>query len=574
MKRLRIVLIVVAIVFAVGAVLRFLGKPKVDDGSALVVSLAGAYLEASSSSLPAQLLGLQQPSLLAAISELRKVERDPRIAHVVIKIRDLQIGWAKAQDLRAQIVALSAAGRHPVAHVEIPGFGGNLAYYVASAADEVYLTPGSGAPLLGLAQEHYFLGGLWKRLDVDVEVFQAGKYKSAVENLANEEMSDAYREQADSLLDSVNERFLNDIAESRSLSREALAAVLAQAPSDPAILKELGMIEGVATEAELFEHLGGPERVSAGAYAAVDPRSVGYEPEATLALVYASGPIVSGSGRTTRSGQPIIAADTLVEAIESAAEDEEVRAIVLRIDSPGGAPGPSELIWQAVRRAREQKPVIASFSDYAASGGYYLASAADAIIASPSTVTGSIGVFAVRPSLGRALETLGIRAESSARAPHAGVLAMSAPLSPETHAWLEADVAAIYQLFLERVSEGRKAETAAIEEVASGRVWTGEQAAERGLVDSVGGLREALREAKTRAGLDADSDAILLLYPPPRPLGEQIRDAVGLRIEQLRQVPSFLDTPLARPLARVRAWATAAAQPGPMLLAPFWVEIR
>jgi protease-4 len=498
--------VVLAIVLALGLTLRQLAKPTIAEGSALVVTLVGDYLEASSSSLPAQLLGLQQPSLLGVVSELRKAERDPRIAHVVLRIRDLQIGWAKAQELRAQIMALSNAGRHPVAHVEIPGFGGNLSYYVASAADEVYLTPGSGAPLLGLAQEHYFLGGLWKELDVDLEVFQAGRYKSAVENLASERMSEAYREQAESLLDSINELFLDDIAASRSLSREALDAVLAVAPSDPEVLGALGVIDGVATEAELFTKLGDPERVAAQTYAAVDPESVGFEPEATLALVYASGAIVSGTGRSTRSGAPIVAADTVVEAIESAADDDEVAAIVLRIDSPGGAPGPSELIWQAVHRAREKKPIVASFSDYAASGGYYLASAADVIVASPSTITGSIGVFAVRPSLGRLLKKWGVHAESSSRAPHAGILTMSELLSPETHAWLETDVAAVYERFLDRVAVGRNAEIAEIEAVASGRVWTGAQAAERGLVDGVGGLREALREAKTRAGLRPDSD--------------------------------------------------------------------
>ncbi len=570
MRRFRILLVVLAIVLVGSVVLRQLAKPRIADGSALVVTLTGEYQEASSASLPAQLLGLQQPSLLGVLSELRKAERDPRLAHVVLRIRDLQVGWAKAQELRAQIAKLSEAGRHPIAHVEVPGLGGNLAYYVASAADEVYLTPGSGAPLIGLAQEHFFLGGLWRELDVDLEVFQAGRYKSAVENLASDRMSDAYREQAESLLDSINDNFLGDIAASRSLSGDALDAVLAQAPSDPESLIGMGVIDGVATEAELFETLGDPERVPAETYAAVDPAGLGFEPEATLALVYASGPIVSGKGRSTRSGEPIVAADTMVEAIESAAEDDEVGAIVLRVDSPGGAPGPSELIWNAVLRARESKPVVASFSDYAASGGYYLASAADVIIASPSTITGSIGVFAVRPSVGRLLEKWGVHSESSARAPHAGLVAMSEPLSPETQAWLEADVAAVYERFLDRVSVGRDAEIADVEKVASGRVWTGAQAAEIGLVDGVGGLREALREAKTRAGLEPDSDAMLVIYPPPQALSAQIRDALGLRLDPLQSLPGVFR----RPLRRVRAWVDAAAVPGPTLVAPYWIEVH
>ncbi len=571
MRRVRVLLIVLAVILVGAMALRVLGKPDVPEGGALVVTLRGAFQETASASLPAQLLGVSEASLLSALSELRKAERDPRIAHVVLRVRDLQIGWAKAQELRAQIRALSEAGRHPVAHLEIPGFGGNLAYYVASAADAVYVTPGSGAPLLGLAQEHYFLGGMWSKLGIELEVFQAGRFKSAVENLAGETMSEAYREQAESLLDSINHQFLDDIAASRSLARDDVETLLAAAPSEPAVLERLGVIDGVATEAELFEILGDPPRVTAQTYSAVRAEDVGFDPQAKLALVYASGAIVSGTGRSTRSGDPVVAADTVVEALQQAAADAEIRAIVLRVDSPGGAPGPSELIWRAVRRAREEKPVVASFSDYAASGGYYLASAADAIFASPGSITGSIGVFAVRPSLGEVFERLGIHAESSSRAPHADILALSRPLGSDTQAWLAADIAAVYSRFLDRVAEGRDTERAAIESVASGRVWTGAQAVDHGLVDGLGGMRTALDDAKQRAGLAPGTDAVLLLYPPPQPLADQIREALGARVaDPLPHLPEVAR----RPLERLRGWLDAAAAPGPALVAPFWVEIR
>lgn len=571
MKRIAWVFFAVVVIATVLLLLRLLG-PRIEAESTLLVDLSGSYSEAPSGSLPAKLLGVDAPSFLAVLGTLRKAERDERIAHVVIRIRGLQVGWAKAEEFRAAIHALRKAGRHPVALVEVPGFGGNLAYFVGSAAEEVYLTPGSGAPLVGLGQEHFFLGGLWEHAGVDLEVFQAGVYKSAVENLSDREMSAAYKEQAESLLSSIDEHFVGAIAADRGLAVEVLRSAIDEASSIPERLESLGLIDGVATQQSLLESLGDGEVVDTGRYAEVDLDELGIDPEGQIALVYASGAIMSGSGTSGPTGSPVVAADTLVEAIEQAADDEATGAIVLRIDSPGGAPGPSELIWQAVRRAREKKPVIASFSDYAASGGYYIGSAADAVVASAATVTGSIGVFGVRPSLGDLLERFGVRAYTSKRAANGDLMAVSKPLSPESHAWVEANIREVYRLFLKRVAEGRERDVESVREVAEGRVWTGEQAVERDLVDSIGGFREAVRLAKERAGLDPERDALLVVFPEPAPLSEQIRQALGLRIAALGadavRVPNLGAFP-----GELATWLAAVAE-GPALVAPFWIDVR
>jgi protease-4 len=308
-------------------------------------------------------------------------------------------------------------------------------------------------------------------------------------------------------------------------------------------------------------------------YAAVDAASVGFDPVATFALVYAAGAVTQGEGQTTRTGQPVAAADTVIEALEKAAEDDDAKAIVLRVDSPGGGSFPSELIWRAVRKAREKKPVVASFSDYAASGGYYLGSAADAVVAQPGTITGSIGVFAVRPALGGLFQRFGVATETMQRAPHAELNLSTPPLSPDTAEWLDREVKTVYEQFLARVAEGRGLEVEQVRAVAEGRVWTGAQADERGLVDQLGGLRAAVALAKEKTGIAADDDVSLTIYPTPKPLAEQL--AESLRLSAARAALAALPfDPERWAAARMGAWLGAVAEGGALLVPPIWVEIE
>jgi protease-4 len=530
-------------------------------------------VEAPEAPLFAQLLGMHQRSFVGALSELRKAQRDERLAHVILEIGDLQIGWAKAQDLRDAIRDLREAGRHPVALLGVGGFGANLEYYVASAAEQVYLQPGSGPPLIGLAEEHLFLGGLWERYGVSVSVGKAGAYKGAAEQIAGTGMSAPYREQAESLLDSVDGQFVAGIAEARGLTEDAVRKALEVASSKPKTLEALKLVDGERTRAELLKTLGDPPLVKGSDYAAVDAASVGFDPVATFALVYASGAVTQGEGRTTRTGQPVAAADTVVEALEKAAEDDAAKAIVLRVDSPGGGSFPSELIWRAVRRAREKKPVVASFSDYAASGGYYLSSAADGIVAQPATITGSIGVFAVRPALGGFFQRFGVAAETMQRAPHAELNLATPPLSSDTAEWLDREVKTVYEQFLARVAEGRGLEVEQVRAVAEGRVWTGAQADQRGLVDQLGGLRAAVALAKEKAGIDADADVGLTIYPTPKPLAEQIAESLRLSAAQAAAAALPFD-PQRWAATRMAAWLGAVAEGGALLVPPIWVEIE
>jgi protease-4 len=310
--------------------------------------------------------------------------------------------------------------------------------------------------------------------------------------------------------------------------------------------------------------------VAAETWRAVDPASVGIVPTKRFALVYASGNLVTGNGGPTPMGGAQLGSDALAEALTDAAEDDAVSAIVLRIDSPGGSVLASEQVWSAVVRAGESgKPVIASFSDVAASGGYYLAAPADAIVASPASITGSIGVLVVRPVLGKLLDELDVGVATLTRGARADLALASQPLSPASRAWLEREVDAAYELFVKRVSDGRPLDPPGVDLVGRGRVFTGAEAAERGLVDALGGLRTAVDVAKERLGLAADTDVALVPYPAPRPLAEQLAAALSGAHVQAWGVP-----PWAAAVRHLEPWVDAAGARRPVALLPFWAEIR
>jgi protease-4 len=564
---------VVIVAAAVGLVLVWLlvrsEGPSIEEGSILVLPIAGQYVESHDPSLLARILTNTGMSFAALLSEMKKAERDHRISTVVLRIRNLDIGWGQAQELRDAIRRLEEAGRRPVAYLEVVGFGANLEYYVASAADEIQIAPAGFGGVIGLAGEYFFLGQMWKKFGIEFDVARAGRYKSAVETLTGDEMSDDYREAANSLLDSINHQFISGIAESRDLTPAAVRAVIDGAPMTPRDMVKRGLVDEIAFFDELLTSLDGPI-VEASEYAQIDPASLGFEPVAQIALIYGSGNVVVGEGRTSSRGNPVMASDTVADALEAAAEDPEIDAIIFRIDSPGGSVLASDIIWRSVEVAKQsEKPLIASFSNVAASGGYYVAAGADAILAPPASVTGSIGVFALRPVLKELLDKLDINVERMTRGKHADLLIASQPLSRETAAILDREIEAIYRLFIERVAVGRGLDLQQVDAIAQGRVWTGEQALDRGLIDELGGLSQAVLRAKQALGLDAEADVALIPYPEADTLAQQLTDTlrqISLEVAQ--------DSPLKDLADRMQTWLDAAPVGAPALVPPFVFDIR
>jgi len=546
------------------------GAPTIEPGSVLELSLEGAYVESAEPALLARLFGPGPRPLASLLADLEKARRDERVAAVVLRVRSLEIGWAKAQEIRDAIAALDASGRRTLAYLELEGMGSNLEYFVASAAGELYANPASRAPLIGLSGEFFFFGGLFEKLGVELEVERVGRYKTAADTLAGREMSEAHREMAEALLDSLDAQFVAAIARGRGLPEKVVREAIESAPSDPAELESLGLVDGVEPYDATLARAGEGPRVAQEVWRVVDPASAGIEPSARFALVYASGNLVTGESGPTPLGGAQLGAATIAEALADAAADPDVSAIVLRIDSPGGSLLASEQVWRAVARAREGgKPVIASFSDVAASGGYYVAAPADAIVAQPASITGSIGVLVVRPVLAKLLAELDVGVATLTRGARADLALASQPLSPASRAWLQREVDAAYELFVARVSAGRPLDPPGVDLVGRGRVWSGADAAERGLVDALGGLATAVDLAKERLGLDPDADVGLVAYPPPRPLAEQIADALTqARARALAGLPSV------RAVRRLEPWLDAAGARRPVALLPFSVEVR
>jgi protease-4 len=568
-------ILLLVLVFALGED----SGPVIEQGSTVVLEIGGGYVEGPAAPLLARLMGDPRAPFVGLLGTFALLERDDRVGTVVLHVKSLEIGWGKAEEIRGAIARLREAGRRTVAFLEVTSFSPNREYFVASAADEVHVPPGAALPMVGLASEHLYLGGLFEKVGVEIAVAKVGKFKSAAESIAGKQMSEPARLQANALLDSTFDHFVAGIAAGRGLSEDAVRRAIDEGPVTPDELLRTGLIDGVAHLSELSDALGAPV-VEGEDYAGVSAGEVGFEAQAEFALVYGTGNVVSGEGSASRTGEPVFASETVGQALVDAAEDPRFRAIILRIDSPGGSALASEMIWEALQRARAKgKPVIASLSDVGASGGYYVAAGADAIVAPALSVTGSIGVFALRPLVGDLLDEAGIGVESLTRGRHADFYLSAQPLSAGSTARLQGLVEQTYTLFVERVSSGRGMPPGDVMEVAQGRVWTGAQAHEVGLVDELGGLRVAVSLARAKLGLAEDADVALVPYPPAPTLGDQLRELMGVRASSWLDgspLKALADAsePSSRALREVRALVSAMPLNQPLTLAPLLPAVR
>ena len=439
------------------------------------------------------------------LHRLEEAADDGAVGAVVLEIGDLPAGAGKTEELRATIQRLRQ--RKPVlAYLT----GGSLkSYWLATAASSVAMTPSSTLMVSGLAASQYYLKDGLARLGVVVEVARTGGYKTAPEPFTRTGPSPQAKEMTGAILDDLFDRLIADVAASRKLDPAALRALVDRGVFSAAEARQERLVDELLWPDEVE----GWVRKASGAALAV---SDGYHPAPlrqartwgrppVIAIIGLEGVITAGRSRREPLGSGgMSGAESVVDQLDQAAEASEVKAIVLRIDSPGGDAVASDLIWRAVKKAREKKPVIASMGDLAASGGYLVAVGAERIIAQPSTLTGSIGVFVLKPELSGLLEKLSIHRDVQTRGKNADIASLARPWTTEERALVEKQVDVVYANFLDRVVEGRALPRAEIEKVAGGRVWTGRQALERKLVDQLGGLGDAVAAARQRAGFGPD----------------------------------------------------------------------
>ena len=499
------------------------------------------------------------------LRRLREARDDPRVPALALRIDDLPLGQARIEELRRLLLSIKA--KKPVIAYLVGG--GMKEYYLASAASTVLAPPSAELFPSGLSSTTPFLGEGLSRLGVAFDVVAIGRYKNAPDPLIRRDMSDAQREVTDRILDEVFARQVRAIASARGLdearvrelidvgifnAEQALAAKLIDAMAWP---DELDALASLRTGRRLG---------TSTAWDDAAPRAAQrWGPRPVVAVVRVEGTIASGKSRNEPLGGGIAGAETVAQLVKRAASDRRVRAIVLRVDSPGGDGLASDLIWREVMQARRSgKPVVASMGDLAASGGYLVSVGADAIVAEPSTLTGSIGVFALKPDLSGLLGKLGVATVTSKRGRHADLQSLTRRWTDEERALVERQVRAFYDLFVGRVAEGRRLSREAVERVAQGQVWTGAQALERGLVDRLGTFEDAERLAAERAGLSPSDEPELVTFEPDRDLFSGL--AGGL---QLAEPNPLLEA--ATRLPELRALA-ALLELGPVVaLPPGWV---
>jgi len=475
------------------------------------------------------LLTMRRPRLAELVDALRRASRDQRVRALVAKVGGRPIGLATVQELRRAVEEFRGAGKLTFAWSETFGefSAGNVPYYLATAFDTIYLQPSGDLGLTGIAMERYFLRGTLDQLGVDFQVAKRHEYKSAAEQLTERHYSEPAREETQRLAVSVIEQLTGAIAERRGLSPAKVRELIDRGPFLAQQAHEAGLVDQLGYRDEVYAQV----RKQAG-HEAVQQHLVRYQRsrlfaerarklpkpgQRHVALVYATGPIRRGrSGRGPLSGGAM-GSDTISAALRAAAADDGARAIVLRVNSPGGSYVASDTIWREVVRARNAgKPVVVSMGDVAASGGYFIAMAADAIIAQPGTVTGSIGVLSGKPVLSDLLGRAGVTTDSVAEGAHSEMFKATRPFTDDEWALVNDWLDHIYADFTGKVAEGRRMSADRVHELARGRVWTGADALANGLVDELGGLDRAAALARRRAGLP--DGAPLRIYPRNSPL--------------------------------------------------------
>jgi len=525
-----VVVLILIVVGVVVAVRRARQAPTVKPGSYLLLELGGNYGEGPPQDILGSLLHHRERTLMDTLTIIREAQVDSRIAGVIARVRRLDVGWGKLQDIRDALVEFKQSGKPLVGLLEEEAHGSNREYYLASAADRVYLAPNVTAPLSGLAATSLFVGGVWEKLDIDMTVEKIGAYKTFGDTLANKEMTPAHREMTESILTNLSGQFLSGIAQARGMEPPEVKAIVDDCPVAPADFEAARLADGTRYLEDLHEEIGGEQTslIRMEDYAQVRPASLGLGVGPKVGVIFGVGGITTGESGTGVRGDTL-GADSLVKALQEVAADDEVRAVVFRIDSPGGSALASDLVWRATQELRKKKPLVASMSDVAASGGYYIAAGATRIVAAPGTLTGSIGVVFARPNVRGLLARVGVNAETISAGKFAPLDDVTTPLSPEGRAKLVAEMRHVYDIFLQRVSTGRGLPTTRVDELGQGRVWTGLQAKERGLVDELGGFRAAVQAAKAAAGIAAKQEVELVYYPRREGVVAQLSDLLGTR---------------------------------------------
>jgi protease IV len=527
---------VAAVISVGGLVLLYIllaREPEVTANSILVQRVGGDLTEVAPADLAGYLRGVKAPTVRSIVDNLRKAKLDPRIRGLLLKPTgfDSQY-WGKVEEIRDAVLEFKKSGKPAYAYLE---YGGNREYYLASAADRVFLMPSSSLDLNGVSTYELFLRGTLDKIGAYPDLHHVGDYKTAINTFTEKGYTPAHKEVDEAIDRDLYDELVRAIAAGRSKSEADVRSLIDEGPFLSSEALQAGLVDELAYEDQVDEVLnsasGTRPRIDGDDYARVSVSTDSYGRGPKIAVIYVAGTINSGKSGYDPVNGAIVGSETLIENIRAARRDTNTRAIVLRIDSPGGSAIASDAIWRELmiaRTERADRPLVASMSDLAASGGYYIAMPAEAIVAQPSTLTGSIGIFGGKVVTGGLYEKLGAAIDSTSVGRHAEIDSPARPYNQEELQKLQSELQAFYREFVSKVAQSRHSTPEKIDALAQGRVWTGHQARENGLVDAIGGLDTAIALAKERAKIPASAQVDLEFYPARKSLYEILSDQFGV----------------------------------------------
>ena len=519
-----ILLIVIFMFFGILGALSSVGEKTPDK--VLTLDLRTPMIDHS---IGESLFGESPKSVVDTVYALKRAKDDKSVKGVFIRAENFGMAPASAEELRIALLDFKTSDKFVIAHAQ--GFESTslMSYQAVSAADEIWMQDTTGFAVSGMRSETEFFGGVMEKFDADPEFFQFHEYKSAVNSYTRKDFTDAHREATTSYLTSIYDNAVAQIAEDRGMTVPGLSQVLTSAPHSAETALEAGMVDKLGQLEEAKDYIRkkvGDDKIAFKTISSYGPgTSTGKN---TIAFIGGQGAVLPGksSGGSLFSQGVTMGGDTVSAGFDAAIKDKKVKAIVFRVSSPGGSPAASDQILAAADRARDAgKPVVISMGQYAASGGYYVAAHADHIVALPQTITGSIGVFGGKIALEGTFDKVGYNIEGiTIGGEYAGAYSVDTPFTPSQAEAYRGQLQDIYDDFTTRVANGRDMPIERVKEIAKGRVWTGAQAKDIGLVDELGGIMTAIDAAKKLAEIDADEKVRIKVFPRQKSIEDQINE--------------------------------------------------
>ncbi|MGH9773683.1 MAG: signal peptide peptidase SppA [Candidatus Acidiferrales bacterium] len=480
--------------------------------SVLVLDINGAIEEQRAEDFLTYVNGGGPPVLHDYVDAIDTAKDDSRISGIVVRVGPLATGWAKLEEIRAHLLAFRASHKPTICYLGYDGVG-NPEYYLASACEKIWLVPTSNLGVRGMMAEALFLRGTFDKLKIVPDYYHIAEYKTASNQFTEKKFTPAHREEVESLLHSIYDRYISEVAEARGMNPAAFSSLVEKGP----------FLAGEAVENKLVDRLAYWDQVQTffeqqtKTWQPVDLERYRMEIKNfgsyKIAVVHATGLIVSGNSQNSPGGGFIMGGDSVASDLRRATNDSSIKAIILRVDSGGGSALASEVIRRAVILAKQKKPVVVSMSDVAASGGYWIAMSADKIVADPNTITASIGVLSGKFNLSGLYDLIGLSTDSVATSDNASMYSDQQNFTPAQRDALMKSMQDIYSNFTEDVAEGRKIPLEQVQKIAKGRVWSGDQAKGFGLVDELGGLDRAIAVAKNLAHIPAGESVRIVRFP-------------------------------------------------------------